>query len=368
MTIRCIRIATILLAAIILAGAARPSRARPPDDRLYLLRRGINLTNWFRFPPHADAEALRSYLSDAAIENLHRAGFGFVRISVQPEFLDAAPGRRDLLVEQIARVQRHHLAVVVALHPQNWKLESNPADRADLFRFWRNLAPALRRLDSRLTFPELLNEPVFPHDPEGWAKLQEEVRAVIRLALPDSTIVLTGNDWGSLAGLTALPDSVDPNVVYSFHFYDPVELTSLAAWRPGLDTAVLARLPFPAANSESCNAVAGSTDSATAEVVRYYCAQKWTATSITARIDTAAAWARRNDAVVLLGEFGATARLNQLARLAWFEAVRRACESDGIGWAMWGYDDVMGFDMSRPPKPRETMNTAVLGALGLVVQ
>ena len=38
----------------------------------------------------------------------------------------------------------------------------------------------------------------------------------------------------------------DPNVVYSFHLYEPAELTALAAYRPGLDSAALARLPFPA--------------------------------------------------------------------------------------------------------------------------
>ena len=29
--------------------------------------------------------------------------------------------------------------------------------------------------------------------------------------------------------------------------------------------------------------------------------------------------------------------------------MRRACEAAGIGWALWGYDDVMGFGLSRPP-------------------
>jgi hypothetical protein len=31
------------------------------------LARGVNLTNWFRFPPRADDDALRTYLDDVAI-------------------------------------------------------------------------------------------------------------------------------------------------------------------------------------------------------------------------------------------------------------------------------------------------------------
>ena len=97
---------------------------------------------------------------------------------------------------------RHGLAVVVALFPVNWHLETASADRAKLLATWRSLAPALRPFDPRLTFPEVLNEPVFAGDPRGWARLQHEVMA-IRASLPTNTIVLTGADWGSIDGLLA---------------------------------------------------------------------------------------------------------------------------------------------------------------------
>ena len=66
-----------------------------------------------------------------------------------------------------------------------------------------------------------------------------------------------------------------------------------------------------------------------------------------------------------MGEFGASARLNTPARLAWIAAVREACERAGIGWALWGYDDVMGFDLPRPPPFRPALDPALLTALGL---
>ena len=84
------RIAYRLLAATfvwLLLGAA--------DEPPAALRRGINITHWFRFPPNSDPAALRSYLDDAALEELKRAGFTFVRIPVQPELLAGLgrPGR-----------------------------------------------------------------------------------------------------------------------------------------------------------------------------------------------------------------------------------------------------------------------------------
>jgi len=330
-----------------------------------VLARGVNLTNWFRFPARPDAASIRAYLSNAAIDELRQTGFTFVRLAVQPEYLQPDPSRRALLVAQIARLERHGLGVVVALHPATWHLETSAAHRAALLAVWQALAPALRTLDPRLTFPEPLNEPVFAGDPAGWARLQATVLGAIRATLPASTIVLTGNDWGSIAGLLALPPVADPNVIYSFHFYDPAELTSLAAWRPGLDTTALAHLPFPTPDPGTCEAALGQTDQATRDVARYYCALRWSAASIDRRIDQAAAWAARAHVALLAGEFGATARLNRSSRLAWLRAVRRACERQGIGWALWGYDDAMGLGVTHRPGQRPVLDEGVLEALGL---
>jgi hypothetical protein len=226
------------------------------------------------------------------------------------------------------------------------------------------VAPALRGLDPRLTFPELLNEPVFPGAPEQWQALQDQALGLVRAALPQDTVVLTGNDWGSVAGLVALRPVQDDNVIYSFHYYEPAELTSLAAWRPGLDRTALARLPFPA-EPEACARLAAGTDGDTSGVIRFYCALHWDAGRVAARIATAAAWGRRHHAAVLLGEFGASAALAPIARTAWLRAVRQACEAEGIGWTLWGYDDVMGFGVARPPGRQPVLDAGVLRALGL---
>ena len=353
-----------LLAAIALAVLLFPSLARaiPPADRLHALQRGVAITGWFRFPASTDPAALRAYLPDPAIANLRRAGFTFVRLPVQPEFLLGAPGRLPLLMSALRRLQRAGLAVVIDAHPAAWHLETNPSDRTALLAFWRLLAPALRPLDPRLTFPELLNEPVFPNAPGQWQALQAHLLSVVRTALPRNTIVLTGNDWGSIAGLLALHPVADSDVVYSVHFYDPVEFTSLAAYRPGLDRAALARLPFPG-DVPGCAGIAAGTESETAGVIRFYCALHWNAARVAAEIGKAADWGRRNHAAVLLGEFGASAALTPAARDAWLRAVREACAANGIGWALWGYDDVMGFNLPRPAGAHPRLDPGVLASL-----
>ena len=357
-----------VLLTFVLAIVALAARAEPPEDRIAALRRGVNLTNWFRYPISTAPAALGSYLSDAAMSDLRRTGLGFVRLAVQPELL---PDLQPALIAQVARLQHQGLAVIVSLHPISWHLETEPADRARLVATWRALALALAPLDPRLTVPEVLNEPVFAGAPEAWQALQHRVLAEIRAALPAATVVLTGADWGSVAGLLASRPEPDPNVVYSVHLYDPAELTSLAAWRPGLDRAALARLPFPAGDPASCEravrpAALDPTDPGTLGVVRFYCALRWDAARAAGPIEAAAGWAARNRAALLLGEFGATSRLNAASRLAWLAAVREASERHGIGWALWGYDDGMGFGVARPPGKRPVLDPGVLRALGLV--
>jgi endoglucanase len=320
------------------------------------ITRGINITGWFRFPASRDPAVMAAYMSDKALADLHSAGFDFVRLAIDPDITDPT-----VLVAAIRRIQRHRLTVIVSPHPHDWHLETE-GDR--LRAFWRALAPTLRPLDPARTLPEVVNEPVFPNNPPGWATLQHAVLSDVRQALPKATVVLTGSDWGSVGGLLALTPEDDPNVIYSFHFYDPSELTSLAAYRPSLDRTALARLPFPV--NDGCGTTAAqTTDPGTHDLMRYYCALGWDAPHVAASIERAAAWGRLHHVRLLAGEFGATAVLNATARLTWLRSARQAFESRGISWALWGYDDVMGLAVPRPPAPRPPLDRGVLEALGM---
>jgi len=331
--------------------------AEPPST----LRRGINITHWFRYPLDRNGEALRNYVDDSVLEQLRRLGFTFVRIPIQPDLLSA----RGALLDAVARVERHGLAAVVALFPDGWRDETSSDQQSKLITIWRSLAASLRHLDPRLTYPEIMNEPVFSTDPSAWTRLQHQTLVAIRAALPKNTIVLTGADWGSVTGLQSLPPEQDPNVVYSFHYYEPAELTSLGAYRANLDAGAMALLPFPVHDESGCAASAASTaDQPTADLMRFYCAQHWDAARVKARVLSAGAWAKKNHVAVIAGEFGASMRLNRAARLSWLQTVRATCEDEGLGWALWGYDDVMGFGIA-VPTGRARIDPALLSALGL---
>ncbi len=357
------RRAALKIAAGLLVGllACAGAQAKPAVNRLAVLQRGVNLTNWFRYPPDGNDAAIRAYMSDAAIAGLTAVGFTFVRLAVQPEFLNAAPQRIGLLAEAIGRLEEAGLGVVVELHPTTWHLETVQADRDQLAATWQALAPMLAQFDPGLTFPEIVNEPVFTGDIAAWQTLQASILGLIRTALPNSTVVLSGNDWSSLYGLLRLTPVPDGNVIYTLHFYEPRVLVLLGNWDPTVDESALATLPFPVA--QPCISVPASGNTFT--LMNGYCEENWTNDTLQGLVQQAAQWAASNGASVLMGEFGANHALNSQARLTWMTDVRTDAEQSGLGWALWGYDDVMGFDLHRPPPQSPVLDPGVLGALGL---
>ncbi len=365
------RSAAALLLLSLLPLAPSLAQAEVPAARLATLARGVNFTNWFRFPPRQDDAHFRDYIDDATLAELHRAGFTFVRLAVQPELMTDRGGRPDarrlaLVAAAAARIERHGLGVMIGWHPQTWHLENSPAEQQELQDLWSALAERLRPLDPARTFPEVMNEPIYPKQEPQWEALQVKVLARIRAALPQSTVILTGTDWGAIDGLVGLHPVADGNVVYSFHTYDPPTLTSLGSFEPSLDHAALARLPFPVVGAHDCDAAEqATTQPRTRDVIRFYCSEHWDAAKLRGLVDQAADWGRRNHVPVIAGEFGASNQLPPATRFAWIEAMRRAFEADGIGWCLWGYDDSMGFDIHPYRHPRLPLDPGLLRALGL---
>ncbi len=359
------------LAAVLLALALPTcAGAEVPATHLAVLARGVNFTNWFRYPSRQDDAHFRDYISDAALAELRRAGFTFVRLAAQPELMlrDGRPDphRLTLLAAAVARIERSGLGVMVGWHPQTWNLENSAAQQQQLQDLWGALAPLLRTLDPARTFPEVMNEPVFDKREPQWEALQAKVLARIRAALPRATVVLTGTNWGSVDGLTGLHPLADDNVVYSFHIYEPPLLTSLGSFDGSLDHAALAHLPYPVVGAHACDAAEQATlQPHTRDAIRFYCSEHWDAAKLRALIDRAAEWGRRNHAAVVCGEFGASDQLPPVTRLAWITDMRRALQADSIGWAIWGYDDSMGFDIHPDRFPHRTLDPALLRALGL---
>jgi endoglucanase len=361
------RLAAATALAAVPAGFPGVVRAQRPPPAV--LARGLNITNWFRFPAQATPAGLRAYMPDAAMREIAAAGFTFIRLCIQPQILlredgSLEPGRLGAVLDGIERLQRAGLAVIVDAHPETWRPEQRPSEGRALIDFWKGMAPHLAAFDPGRCFVEVMNEPIFD-DHRAWATLQLEALRHIRAVLPRHMVVLTGADWGSIAGLLRLPPVDDPNVVYSVHDYTPGILSHMATWENGHDRQALARLPFPVGSAAACAAdTRRHPNERTRALAAFYCSEGWNEEKVRQHLGQAAAWGARHAAPVLLLEFGAHAEVNAPARNAYIAAMRRAAEHHRMGWALWGYGDIMGFPASSGPAPAR-LDRDLIAALGL---
>lgn len=339
-----------------------------------VLARGINITHWFRFPPSNRAQAMSHNLDDTAIASLKQAGFTYIRLAIGPEEvmqdLAIQADKLTAIIDVVARIEHAGLGVMIEPHPeqmQHWNLQHNQQARAKLLGFWHDLAPALKRFPARLTFPELVNEPSF-EDPKQWDAFQGQLLSVVRAILPNDTIILTGTNWSSIDGLLKVQPVADRNVIYSFHTYEPQLLTLLGFWDPAINKDQLARyLPFPVNDPAVCKTqVAQIHDPHTLGAAQYWCSLRQNPAAVLKNLTRASNWGHTHQVSVVMTEFGAVQKLAAPVRVAYLTAVRQSADQLGLGWALWGLDDQMGF--SQPAGGYRTasqLEPGVMHALGV---
>lgn len=367
--------------------AASPESPSPAAQRAAALGIGINVPHWFWIGGSTDDAYTKGYFTRRDADQLAALGVKHVRIPVAPGYLwdsessTLRPGPLAIFREAINTLNAAGLIAIVDPHYSDeitpWLREGAASGRCEkLERFWGGLAAALADTPPDRVLLEVLNE---PHDlkpgadgASPWHPMQQAVVRVIRAAAPQHTIIVTGDEWGGINGLLKLAPIDDPNLIYSFHFYEPMTFTHQAANWGAPNWKHLNNVPYPATEA-SIQAVAGTiADDAARGELSWYLGQKWDGGKIAAEIGRAAAWSKANGVPVYCGEFGVHRRAApDAARGRWLGDVVRALRSHNIPGAMWDYhggfalmDGATFSHASGEPRPR-VPNVIAAHALGL---
>lgn len=343
------------LSALAAPWVARPAAARPAPARLAALARGLNVAHWFRFPPsRAEADVI-GYLRDSDLAALRRAGFTFLRIPLDPAMVCLPdgrwhPSRLRQLEAVVARCIAAGLAVLLEPHPvSSSPFDTDLAARERIFVFWRDLGPAMARLPPERVFLELLSEPIFRGIEGEWHAMQQRLVAELRARAPQHTIVVTGTGWSSIDGLLRLPPLADPNLIYTFHFYWPMQVTHQGTTYASPAFGGLRGLPWPAAPADAClSALPPQADESSTRTAQWFCRQGYDAARQVAEVGRARAWAERNGGLALLaGEFGAGCNpRDRASKVRFMRDVRLAMQANGVPWALWALDNCQGLEAS----------------------
>jgi endoglucanase len=288
-------------------------------------------------------------LEEYDFDVIRDVGFYHIRVPVQflPHLIKSGDTyqldqnlltRLDWVIENI--LERDMIAILDFhyLIPENtYSFDSKQESIQNEQKFlavWKILAGRYKDYPSELYF-ELANEPHKPIMPDTWntyiQKALDQIRSsggnnATRMVII-GTNVLIGNvirTWDNVNGIYQLKlPSVedDPNIMVTFHYYDPVPFTYQGeTYNDDLERYSENWLDNMWDNTDRQKA----------------CIRK--------DFDIISQWAQENKRDIILGEFGVTIHADIESQVNWTRLIREEAESRGMIWIFWQlfYDDGNG--------------------------
>src|SRR3954454_13173135 len=219
--------ATLMAFGAAPASAAQPAVALHAADQPF--RRGVNVLGYD--PYWTDMSKRRFEWRHFA--EIRRAGFDFVRVPLMAFSHMDKQNRLDSvwlakLDDVVREAQKAGLGIILDEHDFNPCSEDVAMCREKLPAFWRQLAPRFANALRSVAF-ELLNEPHGKLDAPTWNSLFAELLGVVRQTNPTRIVVVGPTSWNSYKELPGLQLPADPNLLVTFHYYEPFHFTHQGA-------------------------------------------------------------------------------------------------------------------------------------------
>jgi len=321
---------------------------------------GINLGGWLSQYREFDHEHFRSFITEADIARIASWGLDHVRLPVDYPVLESDDAVGVPLEQGYAYIdsclawcEAHGLGVVLDIHEAPGftftnDLEEETKDRNNLFdsvplqdRFIALWETIVRRYsDARVPIIfELLNEVTLPTN-DKWNALVERTIRALRAISRDCTIMIGGTHNNGISGLDGLAVLDDPNVIYTFHCYDPLLFTHQNAYwsvvprtwgeKPNYPGDLPALGEFLAENPQWSGEYGN--------LVGRHIDRDFLAEVFAPAVD----FARRTGREIYCGEFGCLPTVPRTDRLAYYRDIIGIFEAEGIAWANWEYKGDFG--------------------------
>ena len=334
-----------------------------PKKNSFEIKNGINISHWLS-QSEQRGERRKAYFTRNDVEFIASLGYDHIRFPIDEEQMFTEDGQREpeafeLLHNALGWCKEFNLRAVVDLHilrshhfnANEKPLFTDPNAQEQFYECWRKISGELKKYSVDKVAYEPMNEPV-ANDPEIWNVIVNRCAEVIRSLEPRRTIIMGSNRWQSFSTVKDLrvPEN-DPNIIISFHYYDPFLLTHYkASWTNVRDLRVPVHYPgqlIAPADLDSAGIHAG----AGKRVYNIDVMEQDFMQVIEA--------AKKYNLKIYCGEYGCITGAPEDDKIRWYKDMYTLFERHGIARANWDYKG--GFGIIRRGEHQPQMTNAILG-------
>lgn len=317
------------------------------ENHKFEVKRGTNLAHFLSQSRKRGAER-EAFVLREDIEAIAKMGFDHVRLPIDEEQMWDENGNRhddafQLMTNVLDWCDEFNLRAIVDLHilrshhfnAEEKPLWTDPAEQEKFYDLWRDLSKTLNKYPNDMVAYELMNEAV-ADDPELWNNLVANATAAIRKIEPERTIVIGSNRWQQVGTFDELkvPEN-DPNILLSFHFYEPFLLTHWnASWTHLKGYTGPVHYPGVILSQEEFDSLPVEMQ----EIVKNWVEKEYNREWILEQWQKPIKKAKKLGLPLYCGEFGIINGPEIPDMERWYQDMIDLFEENNIGYANWNYE------------------------------
>lgn len=208
-------------------------------------KKGVNVGGWLaqydvnekeKFDLKQRNRHFAEFITEKDIAVIAEWGADHIRLSIDAEvLLESRDEQRFVYIDRcIEWCEKYRLGIILDIHEIQGHIYGQMEELIPLLKeeelqqrligLWELLSLRYKECTCPMMF-ELLNEVSDAKGGYAWNRLCRRLVAVIRRIDPERVILIGSNEQNSPAELRALELYEDPNIMYNFHFYEPLFFT-----------------------------------------------------------------------------------------------------------------------------------------------
>jgi endoglucanase len=330
--------------------------------------RGVNFSGWFEA---SKAEGIQfTKYSEQDFADVKGLGADVIRLPVKlHDMTGAAPAYAldplllkflDLAVDWAEKYELHLIIDNHSFDPDNPTAED--IDKI-LLPVWDQVARRYKDRSDYIIY-EILNEPHGISD-ERWGEIQGMAIETIRKVDQKHSIVVGGAGWNGIDNLYLIPEYSDPNLIYTFHFYDPFLFTHQGATWCGPLYDLLEEIPFPADKNRMPKLHSNLRGTWLEWALKNDYPKDASPQKLYSTLDKVVTFSKVRNVPIFCGEFGVfMAHSPPADRITWYEFITKAFVRRNISRTSWDYRGGFGIFNIDNGSFATDVNIGVVRAMG----